>query len=335
MLIKLRYFLKSIISLDYKLDFCFVLITTILFVIGFLVPSDKNLDILSFKDKWLNKTYKKNLTNDTQFNKLQKKEYHLPNSKINSNDFIIEWSKKILSKVEKNEPIPREYFSHIPHNLTEIDALNKKNIFISILLPIALRGNEIILEEKQSIKKISTSKKNIDELEFFAKKYKVQNYKNINFANLNNSQISQIKSQLLIKVDTIPISMILAQAIVESGWGSSRFAREGNALFGEWTWQKGMGIKPEENLDANFAVKSFSDISSSLNSYLLNLNRHSAYKALRNYRFENFKDEKPINGLEAANFLSGYAEIGYKYVTKIREMIEANKLYRYDNLVLE
>lgn len=322
MLIKLRNFLKIIISLDYRLDFYFILLTTILFALGLLVPSDKNLDILLFKDKWLNKTY-------------QKKDYHLPNSKINSNDFIFEWSKKILSKVEKNEPIPREYFSHIPHNLTEIDSLNKKNIFISILLPIALRGNEIILEEKQSIKKISTSKKNIDELEFFAKKYKVQNYKNINFANLNNSQISQIKSQLLIKVDTIPISMILAQAIVESGWGSSRFAREGNALFGEWTWQKGMGIKPEENLDANFAVKSFSDISSSLNSYLLNLNRHSAYKALRNYRFENFKDEKPINGLEAANFLSGYAEIGYKYVTKIREMIEANKLYRYDNLVLE
>jgi len=322
MLIKLRNFLKIIISLGYRLDFYFVLLTTILFALGLLVPSDKNLDILLFKDKWLNKTY-------------QKKDYHLPNSKINSNDFIIEWSKKILSKVEKNEPIPREYFSHIPHNLTEIDALNKKNIFISILLPIALRGNEIILEEKQSIKKISTSNKNIDELEFFAKKYKVQNYKNINFANLNSSQISQIKSQLLIKVDTIPISMILAQAIVESGWGSSRFAREGNALFGEWTWQKGMGIKPEENLDANFAVKSFSDISSSLNSYLLNLNRHSAYKALRNYRFENFKDEKPINGLEAANFLSGYAEIGYKYVTKIREMIKANKLYRYDNLVLE
>ncbi len=322
MLIKLRNFLKIIISLDYRLDFYFILLTTILFALGLLVPSDKNLDILLFKDKWLNKTY-------------QKKDYHLPNSKINSNDFIFEWSKKILSKVEKNEPIPREYFSHIPHNLTEIDSLNKKNIFISILLPIALRGNEIILEEKQSIKKISTSKKNIDKLEFFAKKYKVQNYKNINFANLNNSQISQIKSQLLIKVDTIPISMILAQAIVESGWGSSRFAREGNALFGEWTWQKGMGIKPEENVDANFAVKSFSDISSSLNSYLLNLNRHSAYKALRNYRFENFKDEKPINGLEAANFLSGYAEIGYKYVTKIREMIKANKLYRYDNLVLE
>ena len=322
MLIKLKNFFKIIISLGYRLDFYFVLLTTILFALGLLVPGDKNLDILLFKDKWLNKTY-------------QKKDYHLPNSKINSNDFIIEWSKKISSKVEKNEPIPREYFSHIPHNLTKIDALNKKNIFISILLPIALRGNEIILEEKQSIKKISTSKKNIDKLEFFAKKYKVQNYKNINFANLNNSQISQIKSQLLIKVDTIPISMILAQAIVESGWGSSRFAREGNALFGEWTWQKGMGIKPEENLDANFAIKSFSDISSSLNSYLLNLNRHSAYKALRNYRFENFKDEKPINGLEAANFLSGYAEIGYKYVTKIREMIEANKLYRYDNLVLE
>jgi len=335
MLIKLTNFLKSIISLGYRLDFYFLLVTSILFAIGLLVPSDRNFDLLFFKDNWINKTYQKNSTNGIRFNKVQKEEYHLPKSKINNNDFVIEWSKKILTKVKKNEPIPREYFSYIPHNLIEIDTLNKKNIFISILLPIALRGNEIILEEKKLIKKISTFKKNIAEIEFFAKKYKVQNYKNINFANLTNSQISQIKSQLLIKVDTIPISMILAQAIVESGWGSSRFAREGNALFGEWTWQKDMGIKPEDNLDANFAVKSFSDISSSLNSYLLNLNRHSAYKALRNYRFENFKDGKPINGIEAANFLSGYAEIGYKYVTKIREMIEANKLYRYDNLVLE
>ena len=94
MLIKLTNFLKSIISLGYRLDFYFLLIISILFAIGLLVPSDRNLDLLFFKDNWLNKTYQKNSTNGIRFNKVPKEEYHLPKSKINNNDFVIEWSKK-------------------------------------------------------------------------------------------------------------------------------------------------------------------------------------------------------------------------------------------------
>ena len=139
----------------------------------------------------------------------------------------------------------------------------------------------------------------------------------------------------MLKVNTIPISMILAQAIIESGWGTSRFAREGNALFGEWTWQKNTGIKPLQKLDANYSVKSFTNITESLNSYILNLNRHDAYKEMRSYRQKKIVNGKEISGYEIANFLDGYAEIGYVYVIKVKEMIISNKLYKYDNLQLD
>jgi Bax protein len=129
--------------------------------------------------------------------------------------------------------------------------------------------------------------------------------------------------------------MIIAQAIIESGWGASRFAKEGNALFGEWTWQDNDGIKPNGNLDANFAVKSFKNISESLNSYILNLNRHPAYKEMRNYRSMMFKAGKEIKGYETAVYLENYAEIGLAYVEKVNDMINSNKLYKFENSVLE
>ena len=78
--------------------------------------------------------------------------------------------------------------------------------------------------------------------------------------------------------------MILAQSIIESGWGTSRFAQEGNALFGQWTWKNEDGIKPKGNLDANFSVKNFKSLLDSVNSYILNLNTHPAYEGLRNFR---------------------------------------------------
>ena len=129
--------------------------------------------------------------------------------------------------------------------------------------------------------------------------------------------------------------MILAQAIIESGWGSSRFAKEGHALFGEWTWENDVGIKPKENLDANFSVKKFKNLLESMNSYILNLNRHPAYKNMRSYRDLMNKTGNIITGYDTANYLEGYAEIGLEYVTKVTNMIRTNKLYRFEDIVLE
>ena len=126
---------------------------------------------------------------------------------------------------------------------------------------------------------IAFSSNNIYQIEQLSKKYKIKKFKKINFSELNRLDLNNVKQELSKKINTIPISMILAQAIIESGWGSSRFAQQGNALFGEWTWKNHTGIKPKGNLDANFSVKNFSNLLESVNSYILNLNTHTATKS--------------------------------------------------------
>ena len=175
------------------------------------------------------------------------------------------------------------------------------------------------------------SSNNIYQIEHFSKKYKIQNFKDINFSSLNRLKLKRIKLELLKKIDTIPVSIILAQSIIESGWGSSRFAQEGNALFGQWTWKNNDGIKPKENLDANFSVKNFNSLLDSVNSYILNLNTHPAYEGLRNFRSSQYQLNKNVRGIDIANFLEKYAEIGFQYVTKVKDMIKRNQLSRYAN----
>ena len=327
MFTKFKSFIIRHLSSKYAPDFYFFFITLTLFTLGFLVPKDKNTN----QDYLLKKQYENNVTNSK---KLKKYSIEFTGDQINNNDFVLQWSKKILTQVQKKGTVPREFFNHIPNKMNEINTVDKKNIFISILLPIALRGNELVLEERKLIKDALNSN-DLYQIEYFSKRYKIKGYKKINFVQLSDKQLEEIRSILLIKVNKIPISMILAQAIIESGWGSSRFAKEGNALFGEWTWQKGIGIKPQEKLDANYSVKNFNNISASLNSYILNLNRHEAYNEMRSYRNKKYINGDSITGYEAANFLSGYAEIGYQYVTKVKDMIKFNKLERFENLVLE
>ena len=313
--------------LKYPRDIYFLMITLFLFAVGFAVPIDKKSDRFF--------SLKKNYENNLKYLKKSKTvSTVIKDQQINNNSFVLQWSKKILTQAEKKSPISREFFLYIPNEINDNNTTDKKDIFISILLPIALRGNEIVLEERELIKNIFKYN-DISGIQFFSKKYKVQNYKNINFTNLSDKQLYKLKSELMVKVNTIPISMILAQAIIESGWGTSRFAREGNALFGEWTWQKNTGIKPLQKLNANYSVKSFTNITESLNSYILNLNRHDAYKEMRSYRHKKIKNGNEVPGYETANFLDGYAEIGQVYVTKVKEMIISNKLYKYDNLQLD
>jgi len=236
MFTKFKSFIVRHKSSRYAYDLYFFLITLTLFILGFLVPKDKKPD----PDQLLQKQYEFNVT------KLKKHSIEFTDEQINNNDFVLEWSKKTLTQVHKKGTVSREFFNHIPKKMNEINTVDKKNIFISILLPIALRGNELVLEEREFIKD-AISSNDLSQIEYFSKRYKIKDYKKINFAKLSVKQVEEIKSKLLIKVNKIPISMILAQAIIESGWGSSRFAKEGNALFGEWTWQKGIGINHKKN----------------------------------------------------------------------------------------
>ena len=311
-----------------------IFIIFLLFLLGFVGPGFWNLDSPNFNFILVQRDLGKEIVNINKLDKLNLNRNYLSSDQINNKDKVLSWSNQILKNVDNQFPVARMYFPFIPKNINKYKILEKKKVFLSILLPIALRGNELVLEERK-LMKVAFSTNNIYEIENFAIKYNVDNYKKINFGSLTSSQTNKIRKELFIKINKIPISMIIAQAIIESGWGSSRFAKEGNALFGEWTWKNNVGIKPKGNLDANFAVKSFENLLQSVNSYILNLNRHIAYKKMRVFRALIFKTGKKFNGYDTAVYLENYAEIGLDYVIKVTEMINSNKLYRFENSALE
>ena len=142
MFTKFKSFIVGHNSSRYAYDLYFFLITLTLFILGFLVPKDKKPD----PDQLLQKQYEFNVT------KLKKHSIEFTDEQINNNDFVLEWSKKTLTQVHKKGTVSREFFNHIPKKMNEINTVDKKNIFISILLPIALRGNELVLEEREFIK---------------------------------------------------------------------------------------------------------------------------------------------------------------------------------------
>ena len=311
-----------------------IFIACLLLLFGFLGPEFWNIDSPKFDFSLVQRDLGKD---DVKVNKLDRfnlNKNYLSSDQIDKKDKVLSWSNQILKNTKNQIPLARMYFPYIPKNIDKYNILEKKKVFLSILLPIALRGNELVLEERK-LMKVAFLTNNIFKIEYLAKKYKIQNYKKLNFGGLTSLQLNLIKKELLIKINKIPTSIILAQAIIESGWGSSRFAKEGNALFGEWTWENNVGIKPKGNLNANFAVKSFVNLLESLNSYILNLNRHTAYREMRAFRDFKTKTGKNFTGLDAATYLENYAEIGLAYVVKVTDMINSNKLYRFEKAVLE
>ena len=240
----------------------------------------------------------------------------------------IAWSEQVIRKIKLNKELPRIFFSQLPHDLGTYNLKHRKNIFITLILPLLLKGNENIKNEKKTINKYLNNK-NFQKLRPYCIKYKIQE----KYCTKNN--FIYVKKQFTLKVDVLPISMMLAQAAIESGWGLSRFAKEGNALFGQWTWSKNSGLKPEKKPNANFYVKSFKNLQSSVDSYLLNLNTHIAYKKMRNFRYLIKIRNKEFKGIHFAKYLDRYAEIGYEYVKKVTKLIKINKFEEYNKIKFE
>ena len=137
-------------------------------------------------------------------------------------------------------------------------------------------------------------------------------------------------SKLKMRMDIIPVSIALAQAANESGWGTSRFALEGNALFGQWTWSK-KGISPKnKDPDASHKILQFQILKASVRAYKNNLNTHKAYTEFREARAKLREKNERINALELTKYLKNYASIGEKYVAILENIIEKNSLTDFD-----
>jgi len=230
-----------------------------------------------------------------------------------SNNFI----KKIDSKKMAVLPVKNKEY---------ISVSEKKKRFINSLLPIVKDTNLEILEKRNVLfhidKKIKNNNLNVLEAKVLKKMFR--EYK------IKNNDISELKKRL----DIVPISMAIAQAAIESGWGTSRFALEGNALFGQWTWS-GEGIKPAgADNDATHKIMKFKILKSSVRAYQRNLNTHSSYKQFRLARAELRDNKMKLDSLILSNYLDKYAETGDEYVKILKQIIKQNNLTELDDAKL-
>jgi len=204
---------------------------------------------------------------------------------------------------------------------TTLDVKTRKAMFINTLLPIILKNNEAILTERARLTALYDSDISDQDRTWMtklAKKYRVSN---------KSSESISLIDRLLLHVDVIPPSLAMSQAVMESGWGTSRFARLGNALFGQWVWGDAEGILPENRDDgATHRIKAFNTISGSVADYMRNLNSHPAYASLRARRAELRQHGLAITGEMLAPGLTEYSARGEEYVTEILSIISYNGL---------
>tara|TARA_B100001093_G_scaffold298039_1_gene284176 strand:- start:729 stop:1382 length:654 start_codon:yes stop_codon:yes gene_type:complete len=199
----------------------------------------------------------------------------------------------------------------------------RKEFFIQIILPLIIQeNNNIRIDRKTLFNVINKNNNTKSENEWLEKKFKQYG--------VNSRDLSVLK----IRMDEIPTSLAIAQAAKETGWGTSRFAQEGNALFGQWTWS-GEGLRPKDAEEGKgHKVMKFNVLQASVRAYQRNLNTHSTYKDFRKARAE-FRDlNKPLDSIELSRFLNKYAETGNQYVEVLQKIIIQNKLKDFDDAKL-
>ena len=226
-----------------------------------------------------------------------------------------------LSDVRKNKIVKPITIGLLPKEIKKIESTKKrKDLFIKIVLPLVLEeNNRIKLDRKRLFVILNKNNNTKSEKEWIKKKYK-------QYGVLKNDL-----STLKIRMDEIPVSLAIAQAAKETGWGTSRFALEGNALFGQWTWT-GEGIKPAgADSDTTHKVMKFKVLKASVRAYQRNLNTHSSYKKFRKERAIQRDNAEVLNSIELVKYINKYAETGEEYTKVLKKIIEQNSLKDFDD----
>ena len=210
----------------------------------------------------------------------------------------------------------------LPKELKNIESPKKrKTLFIKIVLPLIIEENlKIRFDRKKLFEILNKNNTSVRDKAWLELKFKQYGVKNNDLAKLK------------IRMDEIPVSLAIAQAAKETGWGSSRFAQEGNALFGQWTWS-GEGIKPlDVEKDKKHKVAKFKILKASVRAYQRNLNTHSSYKEFRIERAIQRDNDEKLDSLKLVNFLKNYAETGIEYTEVLKKIIKQNSLKDFDDV---
>ena len=229
-----------------------------------------------------------------------------------------------LSEVRKSKKVKPIRLSLLPNEIKQIENSKKrKDLFIQIILPLILEENNLIIIDRKRLFSILNKNKNSkQEINWLNRKFKQYG--------VLNKDVPTLK----VRMDIVPVSLAIAQAAKETGWGTSRFALEGNALFGQWTWS-GDGIKPAgaEN-DTKHKVMKFNVLKASVRAYQRNLNTHSSYKNFRQLRAQLRDENEKLDSLLLADQLDNYAETGKEYTKILKQIIKQNSLKDFDDVKL-
>ena len=225
--------------------------------------------------------------------------------------------------------VPRLFLAKVPDGLADVkQASQRKEVFLSVMLPLVLEVNEqvqrkraqlLVMEAKQAAGQPLTADQQ-KRLETIAAEYG---------ASPDRLDI------LLRRVDAVPPSLALAQAAIESGWGTSRFILEGNAVFGEWTWDDNGLVPQGREQGKSHKIRSFGQLLDSVRSYIHNLNTHGAYKAFRTKRLAMRDEGNQLSGLALVPTLASYSELKGKYLGLLRNIITTNALQPLDDARLK
>ena len=322
------------------------------FGITFLIFSVTSITSIAFEDKKNNQNINivyelKSILDDYVLNYCSTYDSYTVNRLYSQKKILLEQEKKIFSDNKilvsiKKKPLHPNLIKSLNQKINlkslnstispaSLDYLSsKKKEFVKTLLPLISYENNRILLERSKLESIrdflisfnTLPKSEIIFIEKIAKKYKL---------NTKSKHKLDILDDLLDLVDIIPSSIVLAQAANESGWGTSRFAREYNALFGEYTYDFSNGVVPllrEEG--KKHLVKAFESVDKSVHSYFINLNSHYAYKDFRDVRKIMRKNKNFSNINLLVDELHTYAA-DENYITTIKSIIDINTLYKFDN----
>jgi Bax protein len=231
----------------------------------------------------------------------------------------------LAGTAQRDNAVPRVFLTQLPRDLPDIQSVPvRKSVFIRSLLPLVLRANEEVLFERAQIQALrarrsagrSLTAAETAWLERLATEYKLD---------------ADDLGALLHRHDVVPVGLALAQGIEESGWGTSRFALQGNAVFGQWTFSKGAGIVPKgRDEGASHEVKAFPSLAGSVRQYVRNLNNHRAYREFRRERAILRAADRPMDSRILAKTMTRYSQRGAEYVTSILRLITTNKLDQLD-----
>jgi len=206
----------------------------------------------------------------------------------------------------------------------------RKSVFFKHMLPYVEEANYKILEQRDDIKRIQTAflegrrigKRDRARIDSLVEEYKLDPVEELS---------EETFRHLLTRADEIPPSLALSQAALESGWGSSRFVKEGNNLFGMWCYEPGCGVVPKRRPKGKtYEVASYDTPRDSFLAYFRNLNTNRYYLEMRAILKSLRNQDLAFNGIDLAEGLDRYSQEGYRYISKVRSVIRSNKLTRFD-----